>query len=55
MSPPTREEIRAARRRLFRYAATLGVGLGLVCNSLPPQYQALCNTISTITSSCNGN
>ena len=50
----TPEEIRAARRRLMKYAAVIGVLLGLVCNSLPPQYQALCNTVSSIASSCGG-
>ena len=51
---PTKADIRAARRRLMKYAAATGVLLGLVCNSLPPRYQVICNTVSSIASSCGG-
>ena len=49
------EEYKRRRRRLAKYGAAFGVVLGLVCQTVPPRYQAACNAVSQIAAlTCGG-
>ncbi len=41
-------EVAAMRRKILKYGAILGVVLGLVCSSLPEEYQRACGAITQI-------
>lgn len=43
-----------ARLKKLGYAALIGVVLGLVCQSLPPDYRTLCTAVARIVSTACG-
>lgn len=48
-------EIARLRRKFTRWAAALGVMLGLLCGALPPQYHHACNVLTQIAGfTCGG-
>lgn len=47
-SVPRTDKVRVMKWR--RYAALAGVILALVCKSLPPDYQAVCEVIASLCS-----
>lgn len=50
-SPP---DIKADLKRVARWAAVLGVLLGLLCPALPARYQAPCQVARTLINVCTG-
>jgi hypothetical protein len=51
---PETPDIKADLKRVARWAAAVGVVLGLVCPSLSPRYQAPCQVLRTVINACTG-
>lgn len=50
------EKHKELRRKIMRYGAIAGLVLGMICNSLPHDYQSPCNAVAQIFSlTCGGN
>lgn len=47
----TTPDVEAKKKRLRRIALAVGILLAIVCKSLPPEYQVVCDTIAQV---CRG-
>jgi hypothetical protein len=51
---PETPDLAADLKRVARWAAAIGVALGLLCPSLPARYQAPCQAVRTVINVCTG-